>query len=104
MLLARLLNENMGDQIKATVVTNGWPEDSKAAFKNADALVFYCDGGGRHFALKHLDETKALMDKGDCFGCIHYGVEVPKGDGGEAFSTGLGLLRNLLERESTLDS
>ena len=46
MLLARLLNENMGDQIKATVVTNGWPEDSKAAFKNADALVFYCDGRG----------------------------------------------------------
>ena len=90
MLLARLLNENMGDQIKATVVTNGWPEGSKAAFNNADALVFYCDGGGRHFALKHLDETKALMDKGVGLGCIHYGVEVPKGDGGEAFLNWIG--------------
>ena len=59
-LLSGILNDKLGDKIKAVVVSGGWPKDSKAAFKNADALVFFCTGGGRHFVLKHLDETKAL--------------------------------------------
>ena len=58
--LAGILNDKLGDKIKAEVVTGGWPKDSKAAFKNADALVFFCTGGGRHFALKHLDEAGVL--------------------------------------------
>jgi putative membrane-bound dehydrogenase-like protein len=89
-LLADILNDKLGDKIKAEVVSGGWPKDSKAAFKNADALVFFCTGGGRHFVLKHLDETKALMDKGVGLGCIHYGVEVPKGDGGNALRDWIG--------------
>jgi hypothetical protein len=90
MLLARLLNENMGEKVIATVVTEGWPKDPQAAFKNADALIFYCDGGGRHFVLPHLEETQKLVDKGVGIGCIHYGVEIPKGDGGDAFLRWIG--------------
>ncbi len=90
MLLAKALNENLGDKVVATVTTEGWPKDPDSTFKNADALIFYCDGGGRHFVLPHIEYTQKLADKGIGIGCIHYGVEVPKGDGGDAFLRWIG--------------
>lgn len=83
MLLADALNKsNLG--IEATVYMNGWPEDD-SVLDYADAIVIYCDGGGRHPFNAHLDRLNAIQKRGVGMVCIHYGVEVPKGPSGEAF-------------------
>ncbi len=84
MLLAKRLNENFGEQTLATVYTEGWPKHDPTALQNADALVIYCDGGGGHLAMGHLDELRAAADRGLGIGCLHYAVEIPKGEAGEA--------------------
>ena len=83
MLLADQLNKS-GLPVEATVVTNGWPQDEKV-FDGAAAVVIYSDGGGGHPAMKHLAKLKELADAGTGIGCIHYAVEVPKGEGGQTF-------------------
>jgi len=82
-LLARCLNES-GLPEEATVFKGGWPKDP-AAFDGADAIAVYCDGGGGHIIIPHLDEVEALARKGVGVGFIHYGVEVPIGKAGERF-------------------
>ncbi len=70
---------------KAVVVTNGWPQDN-AVFEGARAVVMYADGGNGHPAI--AKDRLALLDglaaKGVGIAALHYGVEVPKGDPGEA--------------------
>jgi type 1 glutamine amidotransferase len=83
MLLAKCLNENV-PQVYCEVYKHEWPTDPKA-FDNAAAIVIYCDGGGGHMAIKHLKELGELMDKRVGLGCIHYAVEVPKGEVGDDF-------------------
>jgi type 1 glutamine amidotransferase len=83
MLLAKALNES-GLPVKAVVVTNGWPKDA-SVLKDADSIVIYADGGGRHPFNAHLAEIDKLMKRGVGLVCIHYGVEVPKGKSGNAF-------------------
>lgn len=83
MLLAKCLNQS-GLDVQAQVYTDGWPKDS-SVLKDADTIVIYADGGGRHPFIKHLDELDALMKQGAGMVCIHYGVEVPKGAPGNAF-------------------
>ncbi len=78
----------------ATVVVenvhdNGWPKDP-TALDNADALVMYMDGGGGHPVIPHLKTVNALTQKGMGFMCMHYGVEVPKGDVGDSFLKWIG--------------
>jgi type 1 glutamine amidotransferase len=68
---------------------NGWPADP-TAFDNADAVVCYCDGGGGHFLMPHLDAFDALMKKGVGLVCLHYAVEIPKGPPGDKFLAWLG--------------
>ena len=80
LLLAKMLNENMSG-IQAAVYTNGWPRDP-TAFDNADAVAIFCDGGGGHVVMRHLEETDKLAKKGVGIACFHYGVEVPKGEPG----------------------
>jgi hypothetical protein len=80
LLLAKMLNENMPG-VQATVYTNGWPKDP-TAFDNAEAVAIFCDGGGGHVVMRHLDEMDKLAKKGVGIGCYHYGVEIPKGRGG----------------------
>jgi len=80
LLLAKLLNENMPN-IQAAVYTNGWPKDP-TAFDNANAVAIYCDGGGGHVVMGHLDQVDKLAKKGVGIACLHYGVEVPKGEPG----------------------
>jgi hypothetical protein len=80
LLLGKLLSENMRN-IQAAVYTNGWPKDP-TAFDNADAVAFYCDGGGGHVVMRHLEEVDELAKKGVGIACLHYGVEVPKGKPG----------------------
>lgn len=83
MLLADHLNKS-GLPIDAVVVTDGWPSD-ESVFEGASAVVIYADGGGGHPAIPHLDTLRKMAKAGVGIGCIHYGVEVPKGDPGAAF-------------------
>ncbi len=80
LLLAKMLNENM-PTIQTAVYTNGWPKDP-TAFDNADAVAIYCDGGGGHVVMRHLDQMDKLAKKGVGIACFHYGVEIPKGKPG----------------------
>ncbi len=83
LLLANVLNQVPG--IRAQVASNGWPADP-AILQSADAILLFADGGSGHPAiqperLKLLDELAA---KGVGIGAAHYGVEVPKGEPGNA--------------------
>jgi len=88
MLLADSLNKS-GLPVITTVYTDGWPQDV-TAFDNADTVVAYCDGGGRHFLNNHLEEFDNVMDKGVGLVCLHYAVETVKGPEGEHFLEWLG--------------
>lgn len=83
MLLADHLNKS-GLPVEAVVVTNGWPED-RSVFDGADAVIIYADGGGGHPALRQLHDLKNMAAQGVGIGCIHYAVEVPKGEAGDSF-------------------
>lgn len=65
----------------------GWPPHDLTAFDNTDAVIIYCDGGGGHQVLKdnRLDTVRALAKRGVGIGFMHYGVEVLKDKGGDAF-------------------
>ncbi|MBT3193176.1 MAG: hypothetical protein HN341_11535, partial [Verrucomicrobia bacterium] len=67
--------------IDTVIHKGGWPEDP-AFFEGADAVVIYCDGGRRHVAMEHLDFIDGLAESGVGIGCIHYAVEIPKGEPG----------------------
>jgi hypothetical protein len=96
LLLARLLNKNVPG-LFATVYRilpgkgpeGNWPQDP-TALDNADTVVFFCDGGKNHPAIGHLDELDKLTKKGVGVACIHYAVEVPKGQPGDAFLNWIG--------------
>ncbi len=70
---------------------NGWVSDEKT-FADADAVVIYADGGGKHPAVVngHLETLRKLMSKGVGFGCMHYGVEVVATEAGKEFQEWLG--------------
>lgn len=87
MLLSKRINES-GLPITSEVI-KGWPADPKA-FDGVAAIVMYCDGGGGHLIMKHLDQFNELVKKGVGVGNIHYAVEVPKGDGGNAMLAAMG--------------
>lgn len=86
--------------LKVRVASNGWPTrvegdkrvDDEAAFDGVDAVVIYADGGGGHPAIQ--GNRVALFDRlakqGVGLGFAHYGVEVPKGDPGEAMHRWVG--------------
>ena len=69
----------------------GWVSDEKT-FADADAVVIYADGGGKHPAVVdgHLETLRGLVAKGVGFGCMHYGVEVVAGQAGKEFQEWLG--------------
>ena len=68
---------------------NGWPKDP-TVFDNANAIVIYSDGGGHHPIVPHLSEVDKLMSRGVGLMCMHYGVEVEKGEVGEYFKKWIG--------------
>jgi type 1 glutamine amidotransferase len=88
-LLAKCLAEIPG--IEPVVVTGGWPREEKV-FEGARTLVFFMDGGGGHPIIKadHLETIQKLMDKGVGLVCMHYAVEVPKGNPGDKFLDWIG--------------
>lgn len=83
MLLAKALNDS-GLPVHAEVYKGGWPADA-SVLDNAAAIVIYADGGNGHPFNTHLAEIDRLMKKGVGLVAIHYGVEVPKGEPGNAF-------------------
>ncbi|MFP6880815.1 MAG: ThuA domain-containing protein, partial [Roseibacillus sp.] len=90
MLLSKQLNRHMGDTVEATVhLAKDWPGNAEV-LKDADAIVFYCDGGGGHMANKHLDGLDAKLKDGCGLACLHYGVETPKGKSGDKFLEWMG--------------
>lgn len=81
--------ENATDGVSCEVYSGGWPDDD-SVLDGAATIVMYCDGGARHPALKHLDALAKHMQSGVGFVCLHYGVEVPKDEGGAEFLKWLG--------------
>ncbi len=87
----KILEESLNassDSLQVTVV-RGWPEDPKLV-DEADSIVIYCDGGGGHLAIPHRDVLRKKLAAGCGFVCLHYAVEVPKGDIGDDWLEFLG--------------
>ena len=90
MLLAKQLNKHMGEAVEASVhLAKDWPGNFEV-LKDADAIVFYCDGGGGHMANQHLDGLDVKLKDGCGLACLHYGVETPKGKSGDKFLDWIG--------------
>jgi type 1 glutamine amidotransferase len=92
MLLAKCLSESNEEQqvpVLSTVYQNGWPADP-TAFDNADTIVAFCDGGGRHFLHRNREAFESIMRRGVGLVCVHYAVEVPKGPSGKRFLDWIG--------------
>ena len=89
MLIERCLQDVSG--VEVDVYTGGWPEDPNA-LEGADAVVVFCTGGGNHLAIQEgrLAQLSKVMGGGAGFGCLHYGVEVPKDRGGSEFLEWMG--------------
>jgi putative membrane-bound dehydrogenase-like protein len=87
-LLAKALNAS-NSNIQADVTRNGWPKDPQV-FEGVDAIVMYSDGGGGHMVNPHLKQVDELAKKGVGIVCIHYAVEVPKGESGDRFLDWIG--------------
>lgn len=86
--------------LKVEVYSNGWPAkvvdgqrvDDNSVFEGAAAVLIYADGGGGHPAIQpeRVKVMDALAAKGVGLGFAHYGVEVPKGEPGEAMHRWVG--------------
>lgn len=74
-------------------VLNGWPED-ESVFDDADAVVFYMDGGGRHEVVQESGRRLRMLDRwaqaGVGLGFMHFGVEVVADQAGEEFKRWIG--------------
>lgn len=90
-LLSKCLSAT--DGLDTFAVLNGWPKD-EAVFSDADVVVFYMDGGGRHEAVQEGGRRLKLIDewtkRGVGIGCMHYGVEVVPDQAGEEFRRWIG--------------
>jgi hypothetical protein len=70
----------------------GWVKD-ESTFDDADAVVCFSDGNAKHPTLQaegRLALIESLVARGVGFGCMHYGVEVPKDKGAEQFRRWIG--------------
>ena len=78
-------------RVISTFYLNGWPSDP-SAFDNADAIVFYMDGGSQHPIIQgaRLEMVASLMKKGVGLTCLHYAVEVPRENRGQEFLQWMG--------------
>ncbi len=89
-LLSKCLQDVPG--ITVSVVLNGWPQDEQI-FEDADAVVFYMDGGGKHEVVQsaaRLQLVDRLAQRGVGIGCMHYGVEVLADQAGAEFKRWIG--------------
>lgn len=89
LLMQAHLKEALGNDVDVVVHRNGWPKDPEA-FKGADTIVLFMDGGGRHPINRRLDQVKKEIDRGCGLMCMHYAVEVPAGMSGKALQQWIG--------------
>ncbi len=78
--------------IQSTVHSNGWPQEAESAFKGADTILIFSDGGGGHpfLAGDRLQMLDKLMKKGVGMVAIHYAVEPTKEKGQKEFLDWIG--------------
>lgn len=91
-LLAGALAEAM-PEYAIEVVKFGWDGhdgQDMSALEGADCVVVYCDGGKRHLLNPHIEQFDKLMDQGVGLVCLHYAVETPIGETGDAFKKWMG--------------
>jgi type 1 glutamine amidotransferase len=88
-LLAKCLASVPG--VEPVIVRGGWPKDEQV-FAGAKALVFFMDGGGGHPMIQgeRLKSIQKLIDQGVGLACLHYAVEVPRGQPGDRFLEWIG--------------
>jgi len=89
LLLKQCLDKVPGVDVE--VHSNGWPSD-ESVFEGADAVLIYADGGAGHPAVQgdRIQFLNSLVKKGMGIGCAHYGVEVIKGEAGDAMFNWIG--------------
>ena len=87
-LLADRLNNHVPG-ITATVLESGWPSDP-SAFDGAAAVVVFSDGGDGSILARNAKAVEELVEKGVGIGALHYAVEVPKGEPGNALLKAIG--------------
>lgn len=91
-ILADCLKKS-GSPVEVEFVLNGWPKDD-SILRNADAIVFYMDGGGGHEVVqdagKRMAMVNALTEKGVGIGCMHYAVEIVPDQAGKEFKRWIG--------------
>src|SRR5688500_14410079 len=77
--------------VLSTFYLSGWPSD-ETAFDNADAILFYMDGGGGHPVIQgdRISIIDKLAERGVGLGFAHYAVEVSAGKAGAAFQRWIG--------------
>ena len=90
-LLSKCLKDVPG--VKTGFVLNGWPKD-ESILENADAIVFYMDGGKGHEAVQEegqrLKKIEQWVKKGVGIGCMHFGVEIVPDQAGKEFKRWIG--------------
>jgi type 1 glutamine amidotransferase len=82
LLLKKCLDES-ALPVRSTVIQNGgWPTPEQLAA--ADTVLIYCDGGTHHLLLQgdRMTQLAKEMKRGCGLLCLHYGVEIPKENGG----------------------
>lgn len=82
LLFKKCLDES-GLPVTTTVIRDGgWATPEQLAA--ADTIVIYCDGGPHHLTLEgdRMPQLAKEMKRGCGLVCLHYGVEIPKDNGG----------------------
>ena len=82
LLLKKCLDES-GLRVTTTVIHNGqWATPEQLAA--ADTVLIYCDGGPHHLTLEgdRMQQLAKEMKRGCGLICLHYGVVIPKTNGG----------------------
>jgi type 1 glutamine amidotransferase len=88
LLLWRMLQQTPG--VAPVLVENGWPKDPAATFKDARAVVFYMDGGGKQPTIAHADEVQKMVDAGVGIVHVHQAIDYPSGEAGRRAMSWLG--------------
>jgi hypothetical protein len=90
-LLAACLKDVAG--VSTHFSLNGWPKD-ESLFDNADAVIFYMDGGGGHEVVqegrRRLEMVDQWAQRGVGLGFMHYGVEIVPAQAGAEFKRWIG--------------
>ncbi len=87
-ILARRLKA-LDTVVAASYHDSGWPKDP-SAFDNADGIIVYSDGNRRHPIESNFEEMDKILARGVGLMCMHYAVEVGKGERGEFFRKWIG--------------